>query len=173
MEENEDDYGETWDEDGLMRKGYRGRNKYNGRYIHRPYTMTPEMYRENDPEYWRSMDRREGRMYYTPGTMSNGTNNTTGEMSRGYSDVANNVMRTNEMRRDYREGRSGMSRRSYMESKEKNADNSQESKNMKAKKLDDYMKDLYEDMKEIVADMSNEEKTVWKQKIEKLNHLMQ
>ena len=29
------------------------------------YRMNPEMYREHDPEYWRDMDRKDGKMYYT------------------------------------------------------------------------------------------------------------
>lgn len=29
------------------------------------YHMTPDMYREHDPEYWRDMDRKDGKMYYT------------------------------------------------------------------------------------------------------------
>lgn len=29
------------------------------------YHMNPDMYREHDPEYWRDMDRKDGKMYYT------------------------------------------------------------------------------------------------------------
>lgn len=29
------------------------------------YHMNPDMYREHDPEYWRDLDRSEGRLYYT------------------------------------------------------------------------------------------------------------
>ena len=29
------------------------------------YRMNPDMYREHDPEYWRDMDRKDGKMYYT------------------------------------------------------------------------------------------------------------
>ena len=46
-------------------------------------------------------------------------------------------------------------------------------KNIKAKKLDEFFGDLYEDMKEMAHDMSNEEKTVWKQRVAKLNQLVQ
>ena len=29
------------------------------------YHMNPDMYREHDSEYWRDMDRKDGKMYYT------------------------------------------------------------------------------------------------------------
>ena len=29
------------------------------------YHMTPDQYEEHDPEYWRDMDRKDGKMYYT------------------------------------------------------------------------------------------------------------
>lgn len=50
MEENEDDYGETWNEDGLMRKGYRGYlrdSKGRFRRGYDPvYMMDAEMYKK-------------------------------------------------------------------------------------------------------------------------------
>ena len=34
------------------------------------YHMTPDQYKEHDPEYWRDLDRKDGKMYYTePVTM--------------------------------------------------------------------------------------------------------
>lgn len=34
------------------------------------YHMTPDQYKEHDPEYWRDLDRKDGKMYYTePTTM--------------------------------------------------------------------------------------------------------
>ena len=34
------------------------------------YHMTPDQYKEHDPEYWRDLDRKDGKMYYTePSTM--------------------------------------------------------------------------------------------------------
>ena len=29
------------------------------------YHMTPDQYKEHDPEYWRDLDRKDGKMYYT------------------------------------------------------------------------------------------------------------
>ena len=169
MEDSE--YGEDYDEYGPMedgRRGYRGqpRSKTSGRYMSigdgrrsnrgrrgydepmSDYEMTPEMYEKYPAEYYRDMDRQSGKMYFTD-------------------------MRTNPGMRDAKEGRSGMSRKTYMETKQMHTNDTQDSKNIKAKKLDEFFGDLYEDMKEMAHDMSNEEKTVWKQRVAKLNQLVQ
>ena len=169
MEDSE--YGEDYDEYGPMedgRRGYRGqpRSKTSGRYMSigdgrrsnrgrrgydktmGDYEMTPEMYEKYPAEYYRDMDRQSGKMYFTD-------------------------MSTNPGMRDAKEGRSGMSRKTYMETKQMHTNDTQDSKNIKAKKLDEFFGDLYEDMKEMAHDMSNEEKTVWKQRVSKLNQLVQ
>ena len=112
------------------------------------YEMTPEMYEKYPAEYYRDIDRQSGKMYFTDMSM---------EPSM----------------RDAKEGRSGMSRKTYMETKQMHTNDTQDSKNIKAKKLDEFFGDLYEDMKEMAHDMSNEEKTVWKQRVAKLNQLVQ
>ena len=84
----------------------KGRGTRRG-YEEPPYWhMTPEMYREM--EHDRDMDRSSGRMYYTEPKMT-----PDGGM------------------RDRREGKSGMSRRSYMESKELHKGNTPEDKDAK------------------------------------------
>lgn len=67
------------------------------------------------------------------------------------------------MGRDSREGRSPMSRRSYMESKEMHQD-----KAYQMKELENYMKELSSDITEMIADASPEEKQVLKQKMSTL-----
>lgn len=43
----------------------KGRGTRRG-YEEQPYYhMNPDMYREHEPEYWRDMDRKDGKMYYT------------------------------------------------------------------------------------------------------------
>ena len=108
------------------------------------YHMNPDMYREYTPEYYRDVDREKGRLYYTE----------TGNM--------NNV--SNQNMRDYREGRSGMSRRGYMESKEQHKSNSQEDKQKKMLELEKYVDDLSNDVKEMIMDSTPEEKSMLKQK---------
>lgn len=174
---DEAEYGEEYDEYGPMedgRRGYRGqpRSKSSGRYMSKgdgrrsnrgrrgyeemgDYEMTPEMYRMYSPEYYRDMDRMDGKMYYSGGSSSSGMSSQGG--SRGYSDG-----------RDSREGRSGQSRKSYMETKEMHKGNTPEDKEAKKKELDKWMTDIGSDIKELVHDMSSEEKTVAKQKLTNL-----
>ena len=156
-EYGEDDGRRYYDNYRYMRTG-RFAPKGRGTYMPRrgyetpiEYHMTPEMYREHDPEYYRDMDRDMGRMYYTETGMSGNTGNSS---------------RTG--MRDGREGRSGMSRRSYMQTKEMHPDNSQESKQMKMKELEKYMGELSGDITEMIAGASNEEKTMLKAKLQTL-----
>lgn len=153
----EDDGRRYYDNYRYMRTG-RFAPKGRGTYMPRrgyetpiEYHMTPEMYREHDPEYYRDVDRDMGRMYYTDTGMSGNTGNSS---------------RTG--MRDGREGRSGMSRRSYMQTKEMHPDNSQESKQAKMKELEKYMGELSGDITEMIAGASNEEKTMLKAKLQTL-----
>ena len=121
----------------------KGRGTRRG-YDEPPYWhMTPEMYREM--EHDRDMDRSSGRMYYTEPKMT-----PDGGM------------------RDRREGKSGMSRRSYMESKELHKGNTPEDKDAKMHDLERYMKELSEDMAELISDMTPEERTMTKSKLSTL-----
>ena len=43
----------------------KGRGTYRRGYDEPYYHMNPDMYREHEPEYWRDMDRKDGKMYYT------------------------------------------------------------------------------------------------------------
>ena len=168
---DESEYGEDYDYMGAyddMRKGYRGQPRDSrGRYMSRRgrnrrgyetpmgYEMTPEMYKTHDPEYWRDMDREEfGRMYYTDN--ANGGSMATRNQGGNYS---GGMMSG----RDNREGRSGMSRRGYMEAKEMGKE-----KGEKMKELEKYMKELSEDVTEMIGDASPEEKAMLKSKMQTL-----
>ena len=163
-------------EDDEARRFYRGqpRSKTSGRFMRRgdgrrnytPYSyMMPEMYDE-DAEYYRDMDRSEGRMYY----YGRGTNPRPGGMERANSTSSgrNRSYYGGESGRDSREGRSGMSRRSYIETKESHSDNTPESKQHKMKELEKYMSELGTDITEMISDASNEEKTLLKNKLQVL-----
>lgn len=115
------------------------------------------------PDYYRDMDYNK--MYYsgmygaggiTPSGMGTGS---MGSNSRGYQDRIMPREYPIEMR-DYREGRSGMSRRTYMESKENH-----QSKEVQMKELEKYMKELSEDISEMIEDATPEERQVLHQKI--------
>ena len=128
------------------------------------YFTYPEMM-TNYP--MRDMDREYGRMYYggnsssySDGTMS-GSNGMSG--GRAYAEPMMYEQRSMNMpnyMRDYREGRSPMSRRSYMESKEMH-----QGKEMQMKELEKYMKELSQDITEMINDATPEEKVVLQQKL--------
>lgn len=172
----EDEKSEDY-EDFDMRRYYRGqpRSKTSGRFMRRGdgrrsytpyYHMTPEMYREHEPEYYRDMDRSEGRMYYS----GSGSDPRSGGMERSNftSFGRSRSYYSGEAGRDVREGRSGMSRRSYMETKENHSGNSAEEKQHKMKELEKYMSELGTDITEMISDASNEEKTLLKNKLQVL-----
>ena len=100
------------------------------------YHMNPEMYREHDPEYWRDMDRKDGKMYYTePITM---------------------------------ESRYDKAKRGYEESKMTHKENTPESKQAKMKDLEMYLKELSEDVTQLLADATPEERSMVKNKMQVL-----
>lgn len=168
---DEAEYGEDYDYMGAYdeheRKGYRGqRRDSRGRYMSSRSYTEPMMMHDD----MREKDYMDGRMYYGGSTggnssnmggassnMSSGSSNTG---SRGYSEGGQMSSR---MQRDGREGRSGESRRGYMESKEMGKDKSE-----KMHELETYMKDLSEDVTEMIGGMSPEEKALMKNKMQTL-----
>ena len=61
MEKPENQYGDEYDEEGPIRKGYRGRSATTGRYVHRPYTeMMRDMDMPNRMYYGGEMQSRDG-----------------------------------------------------------------------------------------------------------------
>lgn len=107
------------------------------------YHMTPEMYREHEPEWYRDMDRRDKNvMYYT-------------------EPIDKQV-------HDGKDGRSWKSRRGYMESKELHRTNTPEDKQHKMKELEKYMGELSTDITEMIVDASPEERSLLKQKLQVL-----
>lgn len=125
----------------------KGKGTYRRGYEEMPYYMPFEVYGD---EYYRDMDRPKGRMYYTEGETRNMSN----------------------MVRDGREGKSGMSRRAYMETKEMHKGNTPEDKTAKMKELERYTKELAEDVTEMITDMTAEEKALLKSKMQMLMQKM-
>lgn len=152
MEESE--YGEDYDENGRMRRYYRGQPRgSDGRYRRR---YTEAYYPDAMMDYYgsydfRDMDRDNGRMYY-----SGSGNSTKSGGSQSYQS------------RDVREGRAGMSRKNYMESKQIHSGNSSEDKQAKMRELEEYMRSLSDDITEMISDASNEERSVLKNKLQSL-----
>lgn len=136
----------------------KGKGTYVGRrgyeeppYWHRyPGDMTDMDY--DSVERMRDMDRlSRGRMYYTDMADRAGMI----DQPRGGSS----------MERDMREGRSGISRKHYMEAKEQHKANTQQDKDAKMQSLDEYMRELSTDMAELITDMTPEERTMLKNKM--------
>lgn len=105
------------------------------------------------PMYYRDMDRyNDGRMYYN----ENSTNMT--NEPKYYTEKEYPIGL-----RDMREGRSPISRKMYMESKEMHHD-----KSKKMKELEKYMRELSDDIVEMIEDASPEEKQILQQKLDAL-----
>jgi hypothetical protein len=161
---DEAEYGEDYDYKGAYdensRKGYRGQPRDSkGRYMSRrrgyeepmgDYEMTPEMYRMYSPEYYRDMDRMDGKMYYTSNSSSGNMSNQGGSMGGQQTSRTENA------------------RRGYVEAKEMHKGNSAEDKETKRKELDKWMTEFSSDVKQMVGEMSPEEKTVLKAKLQNL-----
>lgn len=110
-------------------------------------------YENYDAEWYRDMDRDMGRMYYSGGGRTAGGNYGGGRSGGNYGGM-----------RDSREGRSGQSRRGYMESKEMHRD----TESMK-KELEKYMGELSEDVTEMISGSTPEEKALLRQKLSELS----
>lgn len=130
----------------------KGKGSYVGR---RGYEEPPYMHMMNreDLQDWDSMSERErmrdldrasrGRMYYTetePMQKDSGT-------------------------RDSREGRAGMMRKGYMETKEMHKGTTPQDKEANMHSLESYLKELSEDLTGLLADMTPEERQMAKTKI--------
>lgn len=168
---SEDDYPEN---DMKYYDHYRyqnGRFAPKGSGTYRRYYDGNSMYRMNNDDYkmWssrdeeermRDMDRDMGRMYYEDLSPMPGNTSPRHRGNIYYYGGENGNGNMNGNYRNYREGRSGISRRTYIESKEKG-----EEKTEKLNKLDKYLEELKEDMKEMVSGMTDEEKTMWKNRL--------
>lgn len=170
----EAEYGKEYDMDGPMeeRRYYRGRARDSmGRFKSRRGYDEMMDYQEMYPmEHYRDMDREHGRMYYSSGggigsSCGNSMSGSMGSGTRNYGGDSG--------MRDYREGRSGQSRRSYMETKEARPGNSIEDKQAKTKELEKYMNELASDITEMIAGASAEEKTMLKTKMQTLMQKIQ
>lgn len=117
------------------------------------YYMPMMDYNQN----YRDTDKEHGRMYYsgggTPGTTTGSHTGRAGYQEWEYPSMKLGM-------RDSREGRSPMSRRSYMEAKEMHHD-----KAAKMKELENYMQELSTDITEMIYDASPEEKQILQKKL--------
>lgn len=105
------------------------------------YHMTPDQYKEHDPEYWRDVDRKDGKMYFTePVTM---------------------------------ESRYEKAKRGYKEAKHAHTSNTAEDKQAKMKDLEAYLKELSEDVTQLLSDATPEERAMVRGKMQVLTQKIQ
>ena len=113
----------------------------------RMYYEYPMMYSDN------GRNRRDDGTYYKDsGSPNSGSNSGNGNSNTNYYDDS--------MGYDSREGRSPMSRRMYMEAKNTGRD-----KATQLRELEKYMQELSQDITEMIADASPEEKQYLEKKI--------
>lgn len=186
MEESE--YGEDYDWEGRMgyrgqsrdsmgrftsRGGRGGRGSRGGRRGYEQQMMIPEEYEQED--ILRDMDMNVGRMYYQgegQGRSGQGGQSRQGgsqgggqSQSRGYSENQSGGRGGNQGRGS---SRYGYSHDKYMEERQKYSKEDPEDKKKRTELLNEYMEDFMDSAKEMVSDMSPEEKQMWKVKINKL-----
>ncbi len=117
------------------------------------YSVIPKKFHQYEPEEAR---------YYTPGSTMY-RDNSNGNGNRMYYDGGSMRSEYPLEIRDYREGRSPITRRSYMESKEMHQD-----KNKQLKELEQYMNELSQDIYEMIEDAEPEQKAILSQKLNNL-----
>lgn len=166
------------DEEEIMdegRKGYRGRRRDSrGRFMsnrgRRGYESPMMMYDEewDEMERERDMDRPMGRMSYSGSGSSMG-----GSQGQSSSGMSGGSMSSQGGSRGYSDGGRGQSsrsenaRRGYEESKMMQ-DGSPESKKKAMESLESYLKELSEDMTDLVSKMDANEKSMVKNKLQVL-----
>lgn len=147
----------------------KGRGSYMPRrgYDEPPYYhMMPEDYKAHDAEWYRDMDRRTGKMYYTDANMAgNAPTTTTGNDGnvRGYSDGYADGIKDG---RKSGESRYDRARRGYEEKKEMHRGNTPEDKQAKMRELEKYTKELAEDVTDMISDATPEERNLLRQKMQ-------
>ena len=135
--------------EAMEEKDEHGKRRY---FRELPYYPNPmydrDRYEQNEPY----------RMYYRD---RRGTRMNSGRYSE-YDDAIGPYRETKvpTMKRDSREGRSGLSRKGYIEAREGHLD-----KETKMKELDKYMNDLTQDIVEMINDLSQEEKDLLRNKM--------
>lgn len=132
--------------DAMYKSSQEDKDYYMEKYLpSKYYTPYPRYY----DDYHRDVDRYNGRMYFTEPKVSKTIR--TNYSDRGTSwDIS-------------REGRSPMSRRMFIEMKENGSDSESS-----MKELEHYMKDLSEDIVDMIESLSEDERVIVKQKLASL-----
>ena len=135
-------------------------SKVEEKYKEKYYSMYPRMMYPDNMMY-----NDGNRMYYNGGGNSSNSGGSRGGQSGGNSGGSRNYHDWEHYPypteiRDYREGRSPVTRRTYMESKELHYD-----KTKQMQEIDKYMKELTDDILEMINGATPEEKQMLSQKL--------
>ena len=124
------------------------------------YYYTEPYYRDD-----REKEMERGRMYYTERGRGSKSHDMYGSSNNGDWDStgAHSDRSMSDWMRDSREGRSHMSRKTYIESRETHQDKAHQ-----LKELEKYMQELTQDMVEMIEDASPEEKQYLEKRISAL-----
>lgn len=121
-----------------------------------------DVYSDGDWGWYRDMDRQKGRMYYDGrgrgSSTTGGSGSHTGSTGVGY--YTEREMPLREIMRDHREGRSPLSRKMYMESKDMHKD-----KAVHMQELEKYAQELTTDLMEMIENATPEEKQLLSSRI--------
>ena len=132
-------------------------------------TVTEAMNNPQNEKMWEMkksdhhQENGDSRMYYYPmmyADRSDGTSHNNGKNGSTNSTNGRNYYEDPDEWRDEREGRSHMSRKMYMEAKDMKRD-----KAIQLRELEKYMQELSQDITEMIADASPEEKQYLEKKI--------
>ena len=181
MENSENEYGVDYDENGPIKKGYRGRSATTGRYVHRPYTeIMRDMDMPNKMYYGGEMQSRDGenRGYkgdmhtYPDGSVSyyGGENQKYMRMvedadmngyRRGYSDGMNAGRSMNNESNSISNARRG-----YEEAKQKG------NKEERVNKLNEMMTSIKDEIKPMLPEMDVSEKSVVRNGLQTIQNMV-
>lgn len=125
------------------------------------YPQEEKMYytEKMKPDYWRDMDYDDGKMYYTKPLSTPVRSNYKANRSRMYESDWDYPIEI----RDHREGKSPITRKHYMESKEMNVGQEHQ-----IKELEKYMMELSQDITEMIKDSTDAEKEMLQMKLQQL-----
>lgn len=102
------------------------------------YHMTPDMMREHDPEYWRDVDRKEGRMYFSEPVRMDGMK--------------------------HEESRYDKAKRGYEETKAMHKGNTPEDKQITMREAEKMLNVVFDEIDEMLEDAPQELKNMVKTK---------
>lgn len=154
------------------RRGYEEPPYY---HMNPDYKMDLADFKGKTAEEMRDLDRHtKGVMYYTdanitgnvPATTSTGNIGNVRGYSDGYADGYSEGERMGKTKGAT--SRYDKAKRGYEETKEMHKGNTPEDKQMKMRELEKYMKELSEDVTEMISDATPEEKTMLKSKLQTL-----